>query len=182
MLFYLLSYSTSPTLGEQQQQDEDEEFDEMDFYFYSGEPDASTIIGEYVAPHEDWNETCPDFIYQPQQVTGIRIVEFYAHWWCVREDLQQQCLSGHDLSGHDLSYTVSLLLQSPLSTFSKQLYPICETDKAADTTLCTTYKDQHVCCVLCSMETCMCRYGCPCISSYLPVSRWIRKWDTFESF
>eukprot|EP00980_Cylindrotheca_fusiformis_P025722 scaffold14515_cov97-Cylindrotheca_fusiformis.AAC.1 len=62
---------------------DDEDFDEMDFYFYKGMPDAFPSVEEYIAPHEDWNGTCPDFIYEPKKVPGIRIVEFYAHWWCV---------------------------------------------------------------------------------------------------
>jgi hypothetical protein len=84
LLFFVPLCSIDPIVGEQPEEDqeEEEEFNEMDFYFYSEEPDASPII-EYMAPHEDWNETCPDFIYQPKQVPGIRIVEFYAHWWCV---------------------------------------------------------------------------------------------------
>lgn len=82
LLFFVPLCSIDPILGEQQEEEEEEQFNEMDYYFYSEEPDASPIV-EYMAPHEDWNETCPDFIYEPKKVPGIRIVEFYAHWWCV---------------------------------------------------------------------------------------------------
>lgn len=49
-------------------------------YFYHGFPDAGDIL-EYEKPEGEWDGTSPDYIYQPDKVRGIRIVEFYAHWW-----------------------------------------------------------------------------------------------------
>ena len=49
-------------------------------YFYHGFPDAGDIL-EYEATEGEWDGISPDYIYQPDKVRGIRIVEFYAHWW-----------------------------------------------------------------------------------------------------
>lgn len=49
-------------------------------YFYHGFPEAIDIL-EYEKPEGDWDGISPDYIYQPDKVRGIRIVEFYAHWW-----------------------------------------------------------------------------------------------------
>ena len=54
--------------------------DESDFYFYANQEDSSPIV-EYIAPQEEWtDENSPDFLYYPEKVPGIRVVEFYAHW------------------------------------------------------------------------------------------------------
>ena len=54
--------------------------DESDFYFYANQEDSAPIV-EYIAPQEEWtDENSPDFLYYPEKVPGIRVVEFYAHW------------------------------------------------------------------------------------------------------
>jgi thiol-disulfide isomerase/thioredoxin len=78
-LVFILSF-VCRIYAEEHNEKEEESEDETDFYFYANQTDASSLVTEYIAPHEDWNGTFPDFIYSPDQVKGIRIVEFYAHW------------------------------------------------------------------------------------------------------
>lgn len=60
--------------------DEEEEEEDGVQYFYHGFPDGGDVL-EYEKPEGEWDGISPDYIYQPGKVHGIRIVEFYAHWW-----------------------------------------------------------------------------------------------------
>ena len=61
---------------EQEEEAEEEEEGEEILYFYFGSDDAKPIVEYPVVPKGQ--EDRPDFIYSP--TTGIRLVEFYAHW------------------------------------------------------------------------------------------------------
>ena len=75
LLLVVLSWNV---IGEELLEEEEEESeDPASQYFYLHDPEAPIV--EYQAVKEE-DDTKPDFIYEPNRVTGWRLVEFYAHW------------------------------------------------------------------------------------------------------
>lgn len=58
--------------------DDDEPEDPLQQYFYLTDPELPIVEYEGLAEGE---EDKPDFIYNPESVKGVRLVEFYAHWY-----------------------------------------------------------------------------------------------------
>jgi hypothetical protein len=59
-------------------EEDDEPEDPLKQYFYLTDPESPVVEYEGV-PEGEIDR--PDFIYNPERVTGLRLVEFYAHWY-----------------------------------------------------------------------------------------------------